>query len=238
MEEDGPLERQRRWRSRGRGAQAAWVRSLVVGEGDAASRCAWSVLVGVSVAGLLRHVRSSSRTTRLGLRPREQLSPAAPHHGPPARSRAMRACSSRSGPMSARVLEGQGAGVAVQELRRPGRQIRAGETRAGRRTAWIRRRMPGFRRRQSWAYASDEGAAGQGLSRPPPARGSACRRRTRVRLGGGGGRRGQPSLPPPRGAGGQTLAPTWRKVTGRGVKREGKTRSRDFPVGTRGRVSR
>ena len=78
--------------------------------------------------------------------------------------------------MSARVLEGQGgvvgqgAGVAVQELRRPGRQIRAGETRAGRRTAWIRRRMPGYRRRQSWAWACarDEGAVGQGLSRPPP----------------------------------------------------------------------
>jgi len=82
MEEDGPLERQRRWRSRGRGAQAAWVRSLVVGEGNAALRCAWPVLVGVGIAGLLRHVRSS-RTTRLGLRLRAQLSPVAPHHGPP-----------------------------------------------------------------------------------------------------------------------------------------------------------
>jgi len=78
--------------------------------------------------------------------------------------------------------------------------------RSGRRRGGLAGGQPG-----SGAECRGTGAASPGpgpvlATREPSARGSAGRRRTRVRLGGGG-RRGQPP-PPPGDAAGQTLAPT------------------------------
>ena len=87
---------------------------------------------------------------------------------PPSRAMAARAAPpharARAAPVPRQLTR---AGVAFRKRGRDGRSGR-GERRAGQRTAWFRRRMPGCRRRQSWACARDEGATGQEISRPPP----------------------------------------------------------------------